>query len=96
MADEPLKHSEVDERECDVRKSASTLLDCKERSKQLYEMKYTDGSYIGEYENGKRHGHGIFEWLIGDIYEGGWKDDHRQALPFRLLLNIVYKLCMIL
>ncbi len=38
-------------------------------------INYSDGSkYIGETQNGKRHGQGIFKWSNGDEYEGNFKN----------------------
>ena len=35
--------------------------------------------YIGEYENGKKHGQGIFYYPDGSRYEGSWIDDVRNG-----------------
>lgn len=39
----------------------------------------TNGTYAGFTVNGKRHGHGMYKWNSGDIYDGEWKDDKRTG-----------------
>eukprot|EP00899_Mesostigma_viride_P006515 jgi/Mesvir1/15865/Mv03411-RA.1 len=43
-------------------------------------MKYPDGSrYEGQWENGKRHGQGMYTFPNGDIYDGGWLLDKKSG-----------------
>ena len=35
--------------------------------------------YIGEYLDDKKHGHGIFEWGNGKVYEGGWANGKQEV-----------------
>lgn len=37
------------------------------------------GKYVGEYKNGKRHGHGTYIWACGHKYVGEWKDGKRHG-----------------
>ncbi len=37
--------------------------------------KYSQGSYEGYWENGKKSGFGMYLWDIGDAYMGEWKND---------------------
>jgi lipopolysaccharide transport protein LptA len=32
------------------------------------------GLYVGDFKDGKFHGHGTFTWTNGDVYVGEWKD----------------------
>ena len=32
-------------------------------------------NYVGQWENNKKNGQGIFSWTFGDKYVGQWKDD---------------------
>ena len=35
---------------------------------------YKSGStYNGTWKDGEKHGHGIYKWADGDIYDGDWK-----------------------
>ncbi|MCG8312705.1 MAG: hypothetical protein MI976_05765 [Pseudomonadales bacterium] len=39
-------------------------------------INYSDGSqYVGDIQNGKRHGDGRMQWTSGDSYEGSWRGD---------------------
>lgn len=40
---------------------------------------YESGKYTGEFKNGKRNGHGVYEWHNGEIYDGDWLDDFRTG-----------------
>ena len=37
------------------------------------------GTYAGFVVNGKRHGHGMFKWKMGDMYDGEWVNDARTG-----------------
>jgi hypothetical protein len=42
---------------------------------------YPNGDiYTGEYENGTRHGYGIYKYADGDIYKGYWENDKLQDI----------------
>ena len=45
------------------------------------EMVYEDGrSYVGEYYNDKKHGHGSYKWPnSGKVYEGGWMNGKQHG-----------------
>ena len=46
-----------------------------------YEM--TDGKcYEGEYNHGKKSGHGVYTWSNGDKYEGQWACDLQHGIGF--------------
>ncbi|WP_373325949.1 hypothetical protein [Streptococcus suis] len=43
-------------------------------------MTYADGGiYTGEWQDGKRHGHGTMKWTNGNYYEGEWLEDDRHG-----------------
>lgn len=51
-----------------------------------YEKKthqYDNGSYVGEFRHGDKHGRGTYTWNAdpwkGDVYEGEWKNDRRTG-----------------
>ncbi len=35
--------------------------------------------FIGEWENDKRHGHGIYWYANGDVYDGQWVNSHMSG-----------------
>jgi hypothetical protein len=37
------------------------------------------GRYVGEWKDGKCHGHGIYKFENGDTYEGEWENDKRHG-----------------
>lgn len=39
-----------------------------------------EGSYDGNYKNGKKHGKGTFIWADGSRYEGEWRNDMRYGI----------------
>ena len=44
-------------------------------------MLRSDGSrYEGEWQDGKRHGRGIYKWAAGHRYDGAWSDDRPHGL----------------
>ncbi len=44
-----------------------------------------DGSvYIGEYENGKRSGLGVYIWTSGNAWFGHWKESNREGTGFQM------------
>ncbi|HHT9126404.1 MAG TPA: MORN repeat-containing protein [Candidatus Brocadiia bacterium] len=43
------------------------------------QIKYHDGSYVGELSNDKRNGNGTMEYTNGDRYVGNWSDDKRYG-----------------
>jgi radial spoke head protein 1 len=43
-------------------------------------MNYKDGSdYYGFWENGRRHGEGVFTYKNGDMYSGWWKFGEKEG-----------------
>ena len=42
-------------------------------------IKYENGSYEGDYKNGKRHGRGKMKYADGNIYDGMWLDNRRDG-----------------
>ena len=40
---------------------------------------FGNGNYIGEWESGKRSGHGVYKFLDGRRYIGSWKNGHRDG-----------------
>ena len=36
-------------------------------------------SFLGEFQNGKRHGDGLFTYNNGDIYSGCWKNGFKHG-----------------
>lgn len=43
-------------------------------------MKFVEEGYEGEYnENDERHGHGIYRYEDGDVYEGEWKNGNEHG-----------------
>ena len=46
--------------------------------KQLYKGK-AGGEYHGYWENGRRHGEGVFTYTNGDVYSGWWKYGNKQG-----------------
>jgi len=51
-------------------------------------MTCPDGSvYNGEWEDGKRHGQGIYRYINGDYYDGEWKDGRKHGKGFYLFAN---------
>jgi hypothetical protein len=42
-------------------------------------MKYQSGTYIGDWQDGLRHGQGKFTWNNGDTYNGSWFEDKRHG-----------------
>ena len=43
------------------------------------ELKYEDGKYIGQINNGLKEGKGIYYFNNGDRYEGEWKKDIKEG-----------------
>lgn len=41
--------------------------------------RYFNGLYVGEYENGRKHGTGKFVYGDGRVYEGEWKDGKQNG-----------------
>eukprot|EP01117_Protostelium_nocturnum_P009772 TRINITY_DN3492_c0_g1_i1.p1 TRINITY_DN3492_c0_g1~~TRINITY_DN3492_c0_g1_i1.p1 ORF type:complete len:488 (-),score=176.86 TRINITY_DN3492_c0_g1_i1:108-1571(-) len=55
-----------------------------------YEQKEEGGttdSYIGDWEDDKRSGYGVYRWVLGSSYSGNWKDDQRSGFGIRLWPN---------
>ena len=51
-------------------------------------INYNSGdSYVGETENGKRHGYGIYVWTNGNIWFGSWKEGNRSGNGIFILHN---------
>lgn len=40
---------------------------------------YSNGYYVGDFRNGKRHGTGTYRWNDGDIYYGHWVNGERTG-----------------
>ena len=40
----------------------------------------SEGRYEGECKNGMKHGHGIFYWPDGTVYDGEWQDGRKEVL----------------
>ena len=41
---------------------------------------YAEGEYFGRFENGKRHGEGVFKYKKNrDIYSGSWKHGKKHG-----------------
>ena len=41
---------------------------------------YKDGVYEGEFQNGIRHGRGVFRYYeTGDVYIGQWANDNKNG-----------------
>ena len=40
---------------------------------------YNNGTYVGEYKDGKRHGQGTYTYPTGDKYVGEWKDGKKHG-----------------
>ncbi|SMN01183.1 putative phosphatidylinositol-4-phosphate 5-kinase [uncultured Candidatus Thioglobus sp.] len=40
---------------------------------------YDNGTFEGNWKNGKRHGQGVYAWASGDRYEGNWKNDKKHG-----------------
>ena len=53
----------------------------RERKKEVREYTYivSGAKYIGDWNGGFRHGHGVMKWPDGAIYEGDWKDNHAHG-----------------
>lgn len=43
------------------------------------EMKFSSGSYNGQWKDGLRNGYGVFSWDNGDVYKGNWVEDKRHG-----------------
>lgn len=43
------------------------------------EMKFSSGSYNGQWKDGLRNGYGTFSWNNGDVYKGNWVEDKRHG-----------------
>lgn len=44
-----------------------------------YVKTYLDGVYVGEMQDGMRHGRGKFTFVDGHVFEGGWKNDKKHG-----------------
>ena len=40
----------------------------------------TVGTYVGQWKNDKREGHGVFTYEDGEIYDGQWLNDGKHGL----------------
>ena len=38
-----------------------------------------NGSYSGEWLDGKMHGQGTYVWASGSLYDGEWREGHRNG-----------------
>ena len=45
----------------------------------MYTEIYDNGKYIGNIQNGKRNGKGIYYWDNGDKYEGDWVNGNKEG-----------------
>ena len=34
---------------------------------------------LGNFVNGKRHGHGVYVYTNGDVYQGNWSEDIKEG-----------------
>ena len=50
-------------------------------------MQFSDGNYIGEFENNKKNGQGSYVWNDGDKYTGSWRDGNRHGLGTHIYAN---------
>ena len=46
---------------------------------EVFEKKYNDGKYTGEWKDGSPHGHGKIIYTDGDMYKGEWKDGRKNG-----------------
>lgn len=59
-----------------------------------YEKKtidYSDGTYTGEFQNGKPHGHGKYKFKDGGSHEGEWKSGHRHGLGKTIMKDYIWE-----
>ena len=49
--------------------------------------KFPDAVFIGQIDNGKRHGKGLMRYKNGRQYEGEWENDLRQGRGFEKYPN---------
>ena len=45
----------------------------------IYIIKYNNLNTLGYWENGKRHGEGVFTYVNKDIYSGWWKFGKKEG-----------------
>jgi len=52
---------------------------------------YGKDTYIGDFKEGKKHGHGKYIWANGNIYEGNWIDgkNREKAVIFGLMVTVI-------
>jgi len=50
-------------------------------------LKFQDAHYLGEIQDGLRHGKGIMKYKSGRIYEGGWSSDFREGRGYERYAN---------
>tara|TARA_Y100001934_G_scaffold229829_1_gene277085 strand:+ start:1319 stop:1774 length:456 start_codon:yes stop_codon:yes gene_type:complete len=62
------------------------LAPCPEGSSHLFDNctgahAYANGdTYVGEWEDGKKHGRGTYTWADGERYEGRWVSDTKSGV----------------
>ena len=54
----------------------------------------TFNRYVGQFEKGKRHGQGRFEYADGTIYEGGWNENHKVRRISLASLGLSFHSCV--
>jgi len=48
--------------------------------KNIRHVYSTGDTYVGDFKNGQRNGHGVYTSVQGHQYDGAWKDDHRHGV----------------
>ena len=51
------------------------------------------GTYHGYWENGRRHGEGMFTYLNGDVYSGWWKYGEKEGYGTYIFAETGMKMC---
>ena len=60
----------------------NSILRFKEKNYTMFvivSLKNFHDFYIGNFQNGKAHGKGIYTWKNGDIYDGEWKEGVKEG-----------------
>ena len=45
-----------------------------------------EGSYVGNWDRGRKNGKGVFTWIDGDVYTGTWSVPSIMALETRYII----------
>ena len=51
------------------------------------------GDYHGYWENGRRHGEGMFTYTSGDVYSGWWKYGQKEGYGTYVFKETGMKMC---